>query len=226
MSIIQDKIGHRTRLRERLLKSSHGQMPDYEILELLLCMAQPRKDMKPLAKELINNFGSFSKVIFANYDDLIEIKGVGQSIISTFKIIQESASRLLMADFRSNSILQSWDALINYCKATMSHLDIEQFRVLYLDQKNMVIADIIQSQGTIDHVTIYPREIIKKALHLNASSLVLVHNHPSGSLKPSKPDIQLTQQINKAAEVMNILIHDHIIVSDKGYYSFRENKLL
>jgi DNA repair protein RadC len=223
---IDDKLGHRGRIKERLLNSSPGQLADYEILEILLCMSQPRKDMKPLAKQLIREFGNLAHVLCAKMDDLKQISGIGMSILSGFRVVHEAASRLIKDSFVNNPILQSWDGLINYCKATMSHLNIEQFRVVYLDQKNMVIADIVQNEGTIDHVNIYPREIIKKALYLDASSIILVHNHPSGHLKPSKEDIGLTKEVIKACNAVNISVHDHIIISEKGYYSLKENKLI
>ncbi len=223
---IDDKLGHRGRIKERLLNSHPGQLADYEILEILLCMSQPRKDMKPLAKQLIREFGSLAHVLCAKMDDLKQISGIGISILSGFRVVHEAASRLIKDSFVNNPILQSWDGLINYCKATMSHLNIEQFRVVYLDQKNMVIADIVQNEGTIDHVNIYPREIIKKALYLDASSIILVHNHPSGNLKPSKEDLGLTKEVIKACNGVNILVHDHIIISEKGYYSLKENKLI
>jgi DNA repair protein RadC len=219
-------LGHRSRLRKRLLDSKQGQLPDYEILELILCLSYPRTDVKPLAKKLIEEFGSFAKVINLSPEILSKVKGVAESVISSFRIIQEAASRLIKEEISSKPIIESWKALLDYCRATMGHINTEQFRVLYLDRKNMVIADELQEFGTVNQVAIYPREIMKKALHHEASSIILVHNHPSGNTKPSRADIEMTKQISQIGILMGIDIHDHIIVSSKNYFSFKSNGLL
>ncbi|MFN7039080.1 MAG: RadC family protein [Alphaproteobacteria bacterium] len=224
--MVELKEGHRQRLRTRLIDSPKGALPDYEVLELILFLAKPRGDTKPLAKELINKFGSFAKVISANSDSLKHIHGVGEAVIAAFRIIQEGAVRLIKEEVINSPILESWKCLIDYCRATMGHIKTEQFRVLYLDRKNMIIADDLQEAGTVDYVPVFPREIIKRALYLEASSIILVHNHPSGNTKPSKADIEITKRIMQIGEMLGISLHDHVIISNKNHYSFKTNGLL
>lgn len=230
MSDIEDSVphyyGHRERLKKRFLSSASGSLPDYEILELLLCMAKPRSDQKPLAKSLLDIYGSLAQVLTADKNSLLNINGIGINVITTLKIVQEAAIRLVKEDMTSKPILESWKNLLDYCRATMGHIRTEQFRVLFLDVKNMIIADELQEHGTIDHIQIYPREILKRALFLGASSLILVHNHPSGNIKPSKADIDVTKQLLQSALLMEITIHDHVIISNKNHYSFKANGLL
>ncbi|RYE14653.1 MAG: DNA repair protein RadC [Rickettsiales bacterium] len=220
------QIGHRQRLRDRLIKSNKGSLPDYEILELILCLAKPRGDTKPLAKTLITEYGSFARVISANSNSLQHIHGIGESVIAAFRVIQEGAIRLIKEDVTENNILESWKSLIDYCRATMGHISTEQFRVLYLDRKNMIIADDLQEHGTVDQISIFPREIIKRALYLESSAIILVHNHPSGNTKPSNVDIELTKRIMQISEMLGIALHDHIIISSKKHYSFKNNGLI
>ncbi|MDB2414781.1 DNA repair protein RadC [Rickettsiales bacterium] len=218
--------GHRQRLKERLLESKKGTLPDYELLEIILFSASPRKDMKPLAKELINKFGSYANVIAAPIEDLKKINGVNISVIAMLKAIQESAERLIKEEVCSKPILQSWKALIDYSRATMGHIKKEQFRILYLDKKNKVILDELQEAGTVDQTPVYPREIVKQALNVEASSVIMVHNHPSGDTKPSRADIDVTKKVIAALKAINVTLHDHVIISRSSHYSFKSNGII
>lgn len=217
--------GHRGRLRERFLESPSS-MPDYELLELLLFSASPRSDVKPLAKELIAKFGSFAKVLTASADELEKITGVNISAIAAIKTARESASRLLLAEVTEKPLLNNWVKLLDYCRTEMGHLKNEQFRILFLNSKNMLIKDEVQQEGTINHTMAYPREIVKRALDLAASSIILMHNHPSGDPSPSQADIDLTDQIIAAAKPMGLKIHDHLIITEGEHFSFKSNQLL
>lgn len=219
-------IGHRDRLRERLLASRKGTLPDYEILELLLFATRPRGDTKPLAKQLIAEFGSFARVLEACPEALKSVKGVNDAVIATFRTVQEASVRLIKEELTEKTVLQSWKALLDYCRATMGHLKTEQFRVLFLDTKHQVIADELQEAGTIDRAAVYPREIVKRALYLEAASIILVHNHPSGDSSPSRADINITKQIIAAAATVGIQVHDHVIISNKSHYSFKSNGVM
>jgi DNA repair protein RadC len=219
-------LGHRERLRSRLLESRKGSLPDYEILELLLCLAKPRGDMKPLAKELIARFGSFARVLNATAEQLSEIDGIGPAVLASLRVVHEAACRLIKEDVTENPILESWKSLLDYCRATMGHIKTEQFRVLYLDKKNMVIKDELQELGTVDHTPVYPREIVKQALYLEASNIILVHNHPSGNTKPSQADIDVTKRIMQACQIVGITVHDHVIISSKSHFSFKTHGLM
>lgn len=219
-------LGHRERLRTRLLESKKGTLPDYEVLELLLCLSKPRGDVKPLAKELIQSFGSFGKVINADPDVLLSVNGVGESTLAALRIVQESIARVLKEEMEEQTIIQSWKSLLDYCRATMGHHPTEQFRVIFLNKKNRVIADELQETGTIDQTPVYPREIVKRALYLEASSVILVHNHPSGEASPSRADIDMTMQIEAAAETVGIAVHDHVIVTATSHFSFKSNGLM
>lgn len=218
--------GHRQRLKERFLASGKGKLPDYEVLEILLFASHPRGDVKPLAKELIAIFGGLSKVLNATPEELLAVKGVNLSTVAQIRAVQEAAERLLKEDINTKPVLQSWKALLDYCRASMGHLKSEQFRILFLNKKNILISDELQETGTVDQTPVYPREIVKRALHLEASAIILVHNHPSGDVQPSKADISLTKQIIQALETVSITVHDHLIVSAKNHYSFKTNRLI
>lgn len=219
-------IGHRERLRNRLIHSAQGSLPDYEILEMLLFSSNPRGDTKPLAKELIATFGSLGKVFSADPDTLKKTKGIGEAAIASLRIVQECVERILKEDVVDKPILQHWKALLDYCRASMGNLTIEQFRILYLNKKNMLIADEVQGVGTIDHTPIYPREIIKRALFLGATSIILVHNHPSGDPTPSPADVDMTYKVMEMCKPMGITVHDHLVISAHKHYSFKSNGVL
>ena len=212
---------HRKRLRARFMEGGPTAMPDYELLELLLFRAIPRQDVKPLARLLLDTFGDFNRVISAAPARLAVVKGVGESVIQELKIVEASAQRLMRAKVMNRPVLTSWDALVDYCHTAMSHRETEQFRILFLDRKNVLIADEEQAKGTVDHVPVYPREVVKRALELNASALILVHNHPSGDPTPSDADISMTAQIQDAAQVLGITLHDHLIIGKSRELSFR-----
>ncbi|MDA7423854.1 RadC family protein [Thalassococcus lentus] len=217
---------HRARLRERFMIGGADALPDYEMLELVLFRAIPRRDVKPLARALLDHFGDFNTVLSAPAIRLRDISGVGDAVVTELKIIEAAAHRLARAKVLHKPIVSSWDALLDYCQAAMAHQDIEQFRVLFLDRKNVIIADEAQARGTVDHVPVYPREVVKRALDLNASALILVHNHPSGDPTPSAADIDMTAQIRTAAEAMDIVLHDHLVIGKSRELSFRSEGLL
>ena len=218
--------GHRERLRARFLKGGAEAMPDYELLELALFAAIPRRDTKPLAKALLKRFGSFAEVIAAPRERLLEIEGVGTSVANHLKIVEAAAQRLAKTKVMGRPALSSWAALLDYCTAAMARSENEEFRVLFLDRKNHLIADEVQNRGTIDHTPVYPREIIKRALELGASSIILVHNHPSGDPTPSKADIAMTREIAGAAKALSIAVHDHLVIGRGGHASFKSLGLL
>lgn len=212
--------GHRARLRERFLKA-RGDLADYELIELLLCAAVPRRDMKPLAKTLIKRFGSFAGVLNADKAALLEVEGLGEAMAVTLLAVREAAVRLLQDDVMDQPVLSNWQSLTDYVRAAMGHGKTEQFRILFLNRKNVLIADELQQEGTVDHTPVYPREVIKRALDLGASALILVHNHPSGDPTPSQADIDMTKDLRDAGDKLGILLHDHIIVSRAGHTSFK-----
>jgi DNA repair protein RadC len=212
---------HRKRLRARFLEGGAAAMPDYELLELVLFRAIPRRDVKPLARALLDQFGDFNGVLSATPERLAQVSGVGEAVICEVKVIEAAAHRLSRARVMQRQVISSWDALLDYCHTTMAHRETEQFRVFYLDRKNVLIADEAQAQGTVDHVPVYPREVVKRALHLNASALILVHNHPSGDPTPSEADIGMTAQVAAAAEALGLTLHDHIIIGKSCELSFR-----
>jgi DNA repair protein RadC len=219
--------GHRERARQRFLKVGGEALEDYELLELTLQMLLPRRDTKTLAKALIARFGSFSAVFSAPLPRLAEVKGLGELSRTNLKILQAVAQRYARDQVNRDEVtLNSWSALIDYCRAAMAFADKEQFRVLFLDKKNKLIADEVQQTGTVDHAPVYPREVIKRALELGASSIILVHNHPSGDPSPSSADVQMTRQINDIARPLGIAIHDHIIIGKAGHASLRGLKLI
>ena len=219
-------LGHRERLRQRFVSGGPEALPDYELLELLLFRSLPRRDTKPIAKALIEKFGSFAEVISATPERLNEVKGIGDSVVIDLKLVQAAAVRLSLSSVLDKTALHSWSQLINYCRASMAYKTTEQFRILFLDKKNYLIADEIQGQGTVDHTPVYVREVIKRTLELSASSIILVHNHPSGDVTPSRADIDMTNKIIEAAEKLNIIVHDHIIVGRDGHASFRSLELI
>ncbi|MEL6101498.1 MAG: DNA repair protein RadC [Pseudomonadota bacterium] len=212
---------HRSRLRQRFLKGGADALPDYEMLELVLFRAIPRRDVKPLAHELLKRFGDFNRVVTAPADRLSDVKGVGDAVITELKIVEAAAQRLARSKVMNRQVISSWDALLDYCHTTMAHRETEQFRVLFLDRKNILIADEEQAKGTVDHVPVYPREVVKRALELNASALILVHNHPSGDPTPSQADIDMTNQIEMACQSLGLTLHDHIIVGKSRELSFK-----
>lgn len=217
---------HRARLRERFLLGGADALPDYELLELVLFRAMPRRDVKPLARKLLETFGDFNATLSAPRQRLLDIDGVGEAVLTELKIVEAAAHRLARSRVLNRQVVSSWDALIAYCQTAMVHQDIEQFRILFLDCKNVLIADEPQARGTVDHVPVYPREVVIRALELNASALILVHNHPSGDPVPSQADIDMTAQIAQAAEVMGITLHDHLVIGRNGELSFRSEGLL
>jgi len=219
-------LGHRERLRRRFMNGGADALLDYELLELVLFRALPRQDTKPLAKQLIEKFGSFSQVVAATAERLKEIKGVGDAVVVELKLVEAASLRLLRGNIMNRPILQSWTQLIEYCHASMAYSAREAFRVLFLDRKNLLIADEVQQEGTVDHTPVYPREVIKRALELSASSIVLVHNHPSGDPTPSRADIEMTNRIVEAAEKLGIKVHDHVIIGRDGHASFKGLRLI
>lgn len=218
--------GHRERLRTRFLKGGAEAMPDYELLEMTLFAALPRRDTKPLAKALLARFGSFADVVAAPRERLMEVEGVGESVAAQLKIVEAAAHRLARTRVVGRPALSSWAALLDYCVAAMARGEREEFRVLFLDRKNILIADEVQSKGTIDHTPVYPREIVKRALELAAAAIILVHNHPSGDPTPSRADIDMTRDIAQAAKALGIAVHDHLVIGRKGHVSFKSLNLL
>lgn len=212
---------HRQRLRDRFMAGGAAAMPDYELLELVLFRAIPRRDVKPLARNLMDQFGDFNRVITAPEARLRDVSGVGEAVIVELKIIEAASQRLARSRVLKQPVVSSWDALIDYCHTAMAHREVEQFRVLYLDRKNVLIADEEQARGTVDHVPVYPREIAKRALELNASALILVHNHPSGDPTPSRSDIDMTNQVIAACDALGLSLHDHLIIGKSRELSFR-----
>ncbi|MFV0514530.1 MAG: RadC family protein [Jhaorihella sp.] len=212
---------HRRRLRERFVDGGAGAMPDYELLELVLFRAIPRRDVKPLARLLMGTFGDFNRVLSAPGKRLAAVRGVGDAVITELKIVEAAAHRMARARVMRRPVISSWDAVLDYCHTTMAHRETEQFRVLYLDRKNTLIADEEQARGTVDHVPVYPREVAKRALELNASALILVHNHPSGDPTPSQSDIDMTARVQAACTALDLTLHDHLIIGKSRELSFR-----
>ncbi len=218
--------GHRQRLRERFKTGGPDALPDYELLELLLFRAIPRRDTKELAKRLIARFGSFAEVINAPEHRLSEVKDAGEAVITELKIVRAAALRLMRGEIIKRPALSSWNLVLEYCRAAMGFEAREQFRILFLDKRNQLITDEVQQEGTVDHTPVYVREVVKRALELSATALVLVHNHPSGDPTPSRADIDMTKQIIEAARPLGITIHDHIIVAREGHVSLRGLRLI
>lgn len=218
--------GHRNRLRQRFREGGGDAVPDYELLELILYRPLPRGDTKPLAKKLIKTFGSFTEVLNAPETRLADIDGVGDAVITELKIVREASLRLSRGAFKDRPVLDSWTSVLDYCRTAMGFEAREQFRLLFLDKQNRIIADEVQQEGTVDHTPVYVREVVKRALELSATAIILVHNHPSGDPTPSRADIEMTKEIILAAEKLGIVIHDHIIVGKQGHASFRGLGLL
>jgi DNA repair protein RadC len=219
-------VGHRERLRERFNVGGPAALPDYELLEMILFRCIKRGDTKPLAKMLLARFGSFAEVISAAPERLQEVKGVGPAIVTELKLIQAAALRLTRASVINRPLLSSWNAIIDYCRAAMAYDDTESFRLLFVDKKNQLIADEVQQTGTVDHTPVYAREVIKRALELSASAIIMVHNHPSGDPTPSYADIDMTKKIIAAGDKLGILVHDHIIIARNGHVSFRNLQVI
>src|SRR5215468_7453643 len=213
--------GHRRRLRERMIAAGAESLPDYELLEMLLFAANPQGDVKPTAKSLLAQFGGFGEVMSAD-PDALSGAGLGLAGIAAIKSVREAALRLMRIELRERPVVGSWDKLIDYCNAQVAHNKVEEFHILFLDRKNILIKHERQQRGTVDHTPVYPREVVKRALELGASALILVHNHPSGDPTPSKADIAVTQDIKKAAAPLAIALHDHIIIGRDGHISLRE----
>jgi DNA repair protein RadC len=218
--------GHRQRLRERFLGGSDDAIPDYELLELLLFFSIQRIDTKPLAKDLLKEFGGIGGVVHAAADRLAKYEQINHHTITLFKAVRAIAARLAREDMSEGPILTNWNKLIAYLRASMAHRNIEQFRVLFLDRRNVLIADEVQNEGSIDHTPVYPREVVKRALTLDASALIMVHNHPSNHPAPSPADIEMTRLVKQALDSVGVVLHDHVIISRKGHTSFKQMRLL
>jgi DNA repair protein RadC len=219
-------LGHRERLRARFREAGPDAVTDYELLELVLFRTIPQRDIKPLAKDLIARFGSFAEVLAAPSQRLEEVKGIKEATATDLKIVHAAASRLARGQVSKRPVLSSWSAVLDYCRTAMAFADKEQFRVLFLDKRNQVIADELQQTGTVDHTPVYPREVVKRALEHSATAIILVHNHPSGDPTPSRADIQMTQSIVEIAKPLGISVHDHIIVGKEGHTSLKGLKLI
>jgi DNA repair protein RadC len=218
--------GHRERLRERFHGAGPDALSDYELLEMVLFSARPRGDVKPLAKTLLKKFGSFAEVMHAPDTRLREVDGVGDATITMLKLIAAAASRIAKGQLKARTLLSSWNDVIAYCRTAMAFADKEQFRILFLDKRNQLISDEVQQTGTVDHAPVYPREVIKRALELSATAVILVHNHPSGDPTPSQADIQMTKAIIDIAGPLGIAVHDHIIVGKNGHASLKGLRLI
>jgi DNA repair protein RadC len=213
--------GHRDRLRERFAAAGPGALPDYELLELLLFRLIPRADTKPVAKALLARFGTLAQVLGAPVALLQEVKGIGPAVALDLKVIAASAQRMARGEIRDRELLSTWTQVLEYCRSVMAFEEREQFRILFLDKKNALIADEVQQVGTVDHTPVYPREVVKRALELSATAIVLVHNHPSGDPTPSRADIEMTKEIADTGKRLGIAVHDHIIIGKKGHASMK-----
>ncbi len=220
----QHYVGHRERLRARFPEGGGDALADYELLELVLFRAIPRRDVKPLAKALLARFGSFAGVVSARA--FAEIAGLGEAAIVELKIVSEAAKRFAKVKVENRPAMGSFSAVLDYCRMATAFLDREEFRILFLDKKNLLIADEVQSTGTIDHAPVFPREIIRRAFELNATALILIHNHPLGDPSPSQTDIQMTRQIVSLGKSLNVAVHDHLIIGRDGFTSFKSLQLI
>jgi DNA repair protein RadC len=218
--------GHRERLRSRFMEAGAQALADYEMLELVLFRAVPRRDVKPLAKTLLAKFGSFAEVISAPPKRLAEVDGLGEAAITELKVVQAAAHRLAKGQVKKRPVLSSWSSVLEYCRAAQGFAEKEHFRLLFLDKRNQLIADEVQQSGTVDHTPVYPREVVKRALELSATAIILVHNHPSGDPTPSRADIQMTQAIIEVAKPLGINVYDHIIVGKEGHASLKGLRLI
>jgi DNA repair protein RadC len=219
-------LGHRERLRARLLDGGTDAVPDYELLEFLLYSAQSRRDTKPLAKALMARFGGLAAVLGADREALKAVPGMGDASVATLLAVRAAAACFLKAEVKEREIISSWQALVDYCAAQAGFAEIEEFRLLFLDRKNALIADERQQRGTVDHTPVYPREVVKRALELGASALIMVHNHPSGDTTPSKADIDMTRAVAKALTAVGIALHDHLVIGRGRHSSFRSLGLI
>jgi DNA repair protein RadC len=219
-------LGHRERLRTRFLEAGDEGMSDYELLELVLFRSMPRRDTKPIAKALIKTFGTFAEVLCARPERLKEIGGVGEAAALDLKIIEAAARRIAKGAVQNRPVLGRWKDVIDYCRTAMAFADREEFRILFLDRRNCLIADEVQGVGTVDHTPVYPREIVRRALEVGATAVILVHNHPSGNPTPSDADIRMTHEIASAAKLLGIELLDHIIVGRHGHASFKGLRLI
>ncbi|MBW7921552.1 MAG: DNA repair protein RadC [Rubellimicrobium sp.] len=217
---------HRARLRERFMAGGAAALPDYELLELVLFRAIPRQDVKPLARRLIDTLGDFNRVLSAPAARLLAVDGIGPAALCELKLVEAAAHRLARARVINRHVISGWDAVVDYCHTVMAHRETEQFRIFFLDRKNVLIADEEQARGTVDHVPVYPREVVRRALELNASALILVHNHPSGDPTPSQSDIEMTRQVEQAADALGITLHDHLVIGKSRELSFRASGLI
>jgi DNA repair protein RadC len=218
--------GHRGRLRARFRAAGQDALADYELLELVLFRALPRRDVKPLAKALLDTFGSFGEVIAAPESRLKEIAGLGEAAITDLKIVHAAAQRLARDAVKRRPVLSSWSSVIDYCRTAQGFADKEQFRILFLDKRNQLIADETQQIGTVDHAPVYPREVVKRALELSATAIILVHNHPSGDPTPSQADVRMTKEVIEVARSLGIAVHDHLIVGKDGHASLKGLRLI
>jgi len=208
------------------METSGDALPDYELLELLPFRSVPRRDVKPIAKQLLKRFGTFAEVLAAPPNRLMEVDGVGESMITDLKVVEAAARRIAKGAVAKRPVLSSWSAVLDYCRTAMAFAEKEQFRLLFLDKRNALIADEVQQSGTVDHTPVYPREVVKRALELSASALILVHNHPSGDPTPSSADIKMTRDIVDIAKPLGIMVHDHIIVGREGHASLKGLRLI
>jgi len=219
-------LGHRARMREKLLSAGPEALLDHELLEMVLFLALPRRDTKPIARALLARFGSFANAIAAPLPELREIEGLGEAGAAALRVVQAAALRLARAEVMDRPVLNNWDRLIAYLSAALARERVEQFRVLFLDTRNRLIADEAQARGTVNHTPVYPREVVRRALELQATALILVHNHPSGDPTPSRADIEMTREVKAAAASLGIVLHDHLVVGNGRHLSFRREGLL
>lgn len=219
-------LGHRARMREKLLGAGPDALLDHELLEMVLFLALPRRDTKPIARGLLARFGSFANAIAAPLHELRDIEGLGEAGAAALRTVQAAALRLARAEIIDRPVLNNWDRLLDYLTAALTRERVEQFRVLFLDTRNRLIADEAQARGTVNHTPVYPREVVKRALELQATALILVHNHPSGDPTPSRADLEMTQEIKTAAGSLGIVLHDHLVVGNGRHLSFRHEGLL
>ena len=224
--VADDKVGHRQRLRDRFRNGGAVAVPDYELLEMILFRVFPRGDTKPVAKRLLAKFGSFAEVVSAPPERLKEVEGIGDRAVDELKLIKAAAERLTRGEIVNKPALSSWTGVLDYLRLAQGFAEREQFRILFLDKKNHLIADEVQGHGTVDHTPVYVREVVKRALELSASAIILVHNHPSGDPAPSPADVTMTKQIMDAARPLDVSVHDHIIVGRHGHASLKALKLM
>ena len=221
-----DYLAHRRRLRERLLAGGTDALPDYELLEFLLFAALPRRDTKPLAKELIKHFGSFAAVLAADREALTNVDGMGEASAAALIAVRAAAARMLKGEIADRPVISNWQALVDYCTLRIGFAAAEEFHLLFLDRKNALVADEAQQRGTVDHTPVYPREVVKRALELNATAIIMVHNHPSGDVTPSRADIEMTKQVREAAKAVGIALHDHLVIGRGKHASFKSLGLI